>query len=56
MWDFFCIFAAKIKNSVIMNAVVYNTVEEKRSARTRLIAIKEAVEQQMRQRMTKMEW
>jgi len=39
-----------------MNAVVYNTVEEKRSARQRLIVIKEAVEQQMRQRMTKMEW
>ena len=39
-----------------MDAVVYNTVEEKRSARMRLLAIKEAVEQQMRQRMTKMEW
>ena len=39
-----------------MDAVVYNTAEEKRSARMRLLAIKEAVEQQMRQRMTKMEW
>ena len=39
-----------------MDAVLYNSVEEKRSARQRLIAIKEAVEQQMRQHMTKMEW
>ena len=39
-----------------MEAVVYRTVDEKRSARRRLIAIKEAVEEQMRQRMAKMEW
>ena len=39
-----------------MEAVVYRNAEEKRSARKRLIAIKEAVEEQMRQRMTKMEW
>ena len=39
-----------------MEAVVYNTAEEKRSARQRLIVIKEAVEQQMRQRMSKMDW
>ena len=53
---FFVTLQREIINSVIMNAVVYNTVEEKRSARERLIAIKEAVEQQMRQRMTKMDW
>ena len=39
-----------------MEAVVSRTAEEKRSARRRLIAIKEAVEEQMRQRMKKMEW
>ena len=39
-----------------MEAVVYHTAEEKRSARRRLIAIKEAVEEQMRLRMEKMEW
>ena len=54
--NYFRNFACRIQNGTIMEAVVYNTVEEKRSARMRLIAIKEAVEQQMRQRMTKMEW
>ena len=39
-----------------MEAVMYNTAEEKRSARNRLIVIKTAIEEQMRQRMTKMEW
>ena len=39
-----------------MEAVIYRSVEEKRSARRRLITIKEAVEEQMRQRMAKMEW
>jgi hypothetical protein len=39
-----------------MEAVLYNTAEEKRSARSRLITIKTAMEEQMRQRMTKMEW
>ena len=39
-----------------MEAVVYRTAEEKRSARRRLIAIKEAIEEQMRLRMKNMEW
>ena len=39
-----------------MEAVMYSTAEEKRSARNRLIVIKEAIEEQMRQRMAKMEW
>ena len=39
-----------------MEAVVYSTAEEKRSARSRLIVIKTAIEEQMRQRMAKMEW
>ena len=39
-----------------MEAVTYSTVEEKRSARNRLIVIKAALEEQIRQRMAKMEW
>ena len=39
-----------------MEAVIYRTIEEKRSARRRLIAIKEATEEQMRLRMKNMEW
>lgn len=39
-----------------MEAVIYRTIEEKRSARRRLIAIKEAIEEQMRLRMKNMEW
>ena len=39
-----------------MEAVLYNTAEEKRSARIRLITIKKAMEEQMRQRMAKMDW
>ncbi len=35
---------------------MYNTAEEKRSARNPLIVIKTAIEEQMRQRMAKMEW
>ena len=46
----------KQQNFENMEAVKYRTAEEKRSARNRLIAIKTAVEEQMRQRMTKMEW
>ena len=46
----------KSLNNRIMEAVIYRTAEEKRSARRRLLAIKEAVEEQMRQRMEKMEW
>ena len=63
---FFFLFLAYVKkkqylcsgfeNHIIMEAVVYNTAEEKRSARNRLIVIKTAIEEQMRQRMTKMEW
>jgi len=53
---FFVVSLQRNLKLILMNAVVYNTVEEKRSARQRLIVIKEAVEQQMRQRMTKMEW
>ena len=44
------------KKGRIMEAVIYRTAEEKRSARRRLLAIKEAVEEHMRQRMEKMEW
>ena len=55
-----CTFAASKVNKqqklTNMEAVMYKTAEEKRSARNRLIAIKTAVEEQMRQRMTKMEW
>ena len=54
-----CTFAPqnhKQQNFENMEAVKYRTAEEKRSARNRLIAIKTAVEEQMRQRMTKMEW
>lgn len=39
-----------------METVIYRTIEEKRSARRRLIAIKEAIEEQMRLRMKNMEW
>ena len=46
----------KQQKLTIMEAVVYNTAEEKRSARNRLIVIKTAIEEQMRQRMAKMEW
>ena len=55
MCIFFCNFAANFKRTT-MEAVIYRTADEKRSARRRLIAIKEAVEEQMRQRMAKMEW
>ena len=54
-----CTFAAQKLNQLNflrMEAVMYKNAEEKRSARNRLIAIKTAVEEQMRQRMTKMEW
>ena len=54
--NFCCTFAATKVNEANMEAVMYSTAEEKRSARNRLIVIKTAIEEQMRQRMTKMEW
>ena len=60
--NFSCVYQKKvvplqrILKLYSMEAVVYNTAEEKRSARNRLIVIKTAIEEQMRQRMTKMEW
>ena len=55
MWNNFCTFASQnAKVTKIMTAIKYNSVEEKRAARQRMLDMKAAIEMQMKIKLASM--
>ena len=55
MWNNFCTFASQnAKRKKIMTAIKYNSVEEKRAARQRMLDMKAAIEMQMKIKLASM--
>ena len=55
MWNNFCTFASQnAKGTKIMTAIKYNSAEEKRAARQRMLDMKAAIEMQMKIKLASM--